>query len=425
MKKVLIKSIFVLAFFVTFSAPALVWADGFTKPRTGHFKGSAVKIYSKGYAHIDIGYYVQKLKDIFFTEEFKKKYPQAELVQKFIDTVGYFAIEDYTVESTMANGKIFSRETIYLNESYPDSVISKLAKLEDKHFKIGSLFTEDDYLFLLALNNFQDFGRIVFGSVIETLKEGGQLPPEVGQVMGFLEFFKVREELLASLGTELDLILFDVPDLQTRIRSPADVFFGVLVPVKDFARAEELVKALGGMLGFSVSSPTFESAEWRFFELFKSGIYLGLSGEWLVITGSPKEFVSLVIRNRSKFHEDLPCGNIFIRINSDRLFKELGKPLIEMLRHKNPKLATKEIAYFFDVASDTDFGKIDVKCSYKCDRIITETVMDDDVLNAVFYLLANGLEYAAIEALQKKEREKKVEEEREEEEEKFDSRVPF
>ncbi len=410
---------------------SLILAVAFTaSAKDEHFKDTAVKIYSKGYTHIDVAYYVEKLKNIFFTEEFKEKHPFAQMVEAFIDRAGYFAITDYTVESYLKGGKVYAQETVNLSDDYPDSLISRVAKLPDRHFKIGSLFTEDDYVLLLAVNNFQEFGKIVLGTAIESAKSAGQLPKEAEQMMGFLQFFALREDLKGALGTELDLILFDFPELKNPPSSPADVFFCVLATVADYPRAQELLKTAGGMLGFSYDKPAFESAEWKFFEIMNSKVYIGISGEWIALTTTPKKLVDAVIANRTKFHEDIPCGNFFMRVNVNRLVHEVGAPAIEFLRAEVPELAVKEIAYFFDVGPDTDFGTLEILCEYRGNRVISTTVMDDEVLNAMFYFLSIGLETAAIKGMEgmmmrKKRMPRDVEKPAVEKEERFDSRVPF
>ncbi len=398
------------------------------KSEDAHFAGSSVKLYSKGYSHIDVGYYIQKLKDIFFTEEFKKKYPVAGMIEKFYRDLGYFAIKDYIYESRMSNVKIYSKETLLLSKDYPDSILYILVQLPDRNFKIGSLFAESDYVFLLAINNYQEVGKILFSKAIDAFKSMGEAPPELNQMMGFLQFFQVREELKDALGKELDILLFDTPNITPPPTSPQDVFFAVITSVENYQKAEELLKTASGVLGFSMNNPSFESSEWRFYEILQSNVFLGLTGEWLVLTSKPKEFVKLVIENRSKFHQDLPCSNVFMRINANRLFRELGEPAIEMLRQKMPSLATREIAYFFDITPNTELGKIEITCTHGPDSFVTVTEMDDEVVNGALYLITNALEFAVMKGMEMKKEHMHMEMEEEEgnyEEEAFDSRVPF
>jgi len=399
------------------------------------FENASIRIYSKSFSVFDVGYYIQKLRDIFFSEEFKEKYPKAVLVENFVNKMGYTSIKSYTVESRTANGKIWAKEVLELGDEFPDSLLFRMSELPDKPFKISSVFSEDDYLFLLAINNFNELGKLCLGTAQEVVSQAGPLPPEAQQIGSMLQFFQFRPELKGAFGDELDIILFDMETLKRGVppSSPKDVFFAVMVPVLDYSRALEFVKSAGGMLGFSADKPSFASAEWKFWELLGSGVSVGLSGEWIVLTASPKRFAELVRQNATKFHEEFPRGNIFLRINTNRLFWEFGQPFMEYLRAKQPNLALKEINYFFDIQRDTDFGKIDVACSFAPGKFTTTYELDDEVINGLLAVVSAGLEFAVLEKMEREQEFEKwmkkesppSEEEEKEREKEFEPRVPF
>ncbi len=397
-----------------------------------HFKDSSVKLYLKTFYHVDVGYYVQKLKDIFFSEKFKKEHPQVELLEKFINKTGYFAITDYEFEKKIVRGKIYMRETIRLSDEYPESTLYQIAQLRDRKFRIGSLFTDQDYLVLVAINNYDDLAKILLEEVSETLRDEKNVPPQFMQILNLLRMFELKEEFAGALGKELDLVLFELPPFKEMASGNMDkIFAAILIPVNDFTSSEALLRNYGGILGFSLDKPSFSSVDWRFWEILNTNFYAGLSGEWFVLTNKPSEFTKLVLENRKKFHKDLPDGNSFIRINADRLFREVIKPIAMQLKRENPKLAEKEIAYFFDIDESTQFGNIDIHTSYRGNRMTTTTTLNDDVVNALFYIISIALESSVLEQMQsdhKARRErmmKRMKKMHERKAKKFDSRVPF
>jgi hypothetical protein len=361
-----------------------------------HFAGAAVKWYSKSYEHIDIAHYVNKARDIFFTEEFKAKHPMAALFEGIFEVAGYFSIEDYECEAYMAHGKCWSKEKLWFNEDYPDSFVYRWYSVPNCEFAIDSFLTEDDYVLLLSLTGvkeksriFIDYMRDVGGVVAEM--EGGDSDIQMG--LGFLQMFELNQELLDSLGNEMDLVLFDVPDVTQEPEGPEWVNAAVMVPVANYEGAKRLLGMVCGMTGSDVSKPGFNTVEWDFYPIAGTSAAFGLNSEWMVICTDYLKFAEFARNVPNKMHEDFPCGSMYIGINVDRLYDELGMPLLTMLKSENPRLADKEIGYFFDVYPETDLGRIEILQTNWCNHVVFETEMDDDVLNLIGYAVCIGLEH--------------------------------
>lgn len=369
-----------------------------------HFAGSALKIYSKGYTHIDLGYYFEKAKDIFFGDEFIRKHPKAAMVREFINTMGYFAISDYEVESRIAQGRIWTRETIYLNDEHPDSLIYRIVQLPDRRFKIGSLLTDDDYVALIAVNNFKEKGKLIFEHILKTMSElprGDEGARKMKQMMGMLQMIQLKPEIIEALGNEIDIVLFEVPDITKPVNGPQDVNAAILVPVADYEQTKKLIGMVGGFAGFDLRKPSFCSTEWRFYDVAGSGVGLGLSHEWLVLATNYKWFARYARMSQTQMHEDLPSGNCFIRINAQKLYDQLGRPALTAARSEYPRLADEAIAYFFDITPDTDFGEIKCLIQFHGDRAVSTFEMDDEVVSGLLFFLCAGLETAAGQELQR------------------------
>lgn len=361
-----------------------------------HFEGAAVKWYSKSYDHIDIAHYVNKARDIFFTEEFKAKHPMAALFEGIFEVAGYFSIDAYECEGYTAHGKCYSKETLWFNEDYPDSFVYRWYGVPNYEFKIDSFLTEDDYVFLMALTGikeksgiFVDYMRDV-GEVVAKA-EGGDSDIQMG--LGFLQMFKVNEELIDSLGNEMDIVIFDVPDITQEPTGPDFINAALMVPVADYTGAKKLVGMAGGMLGLDTENPGFDTVEWDFYPIKGSTAAIGLSSEWLVVCTDYKKFAEFARGVPNKMHKDFPEGSMYIGINVDRLYDELGMPVLTMLKAENPRLADKEIGYFFDVYPETDLGRISVHQTNWDNHVVFESVMDDDVMNLIGYAVCIGLEH--------------------------------
>ena len=382
---------------VIVSLALLVWAMPAAAGDGGY---GAVKFYSKSYAKVDVGYYIDKVQNIFFTEEFKQKHPMARMFEAVFNAVGYTAIEGYECQGKMADGIIWEKETIYLNQDYPDSYLYRLAQLPPRDFKFDNFLAKDDYVALMSINNFKEYGVIYVDMLKQVMgaasqMEGGDGDQEMMALMGMMGMMKLDPEFLSSLGSELDFVLFDVPDLQELERGPEGPDFmnaAIMVPVVDYPGAKKLMGMFAPMMGCDLSKPTFNTPDWNFYSIGGSSAAVGLNAEWMVLVTDYKRFAKFAREVPTKFHEKVPCGNFYMRLNVDRLYKELGKPVATMLTAQNPKLAEKEIAYFFDVTPQTDFGEMELRVYCDDDRMLFYSQMDDDVLNLLGYGLCLGLE---------------------------------
>ncbi len=363
-----------------------------------HFEGAAVKWYSKSYDHIDIAHYVNKARDIFFTEEFKAKHPMAAMFEGIFEVAGHFSIDAYECEGYTAHGKCWSKETLWFNEDYPDSFVYRWYSVPNYDFKIDSFLTEDDYVFLMALTGikeksgiFVDYMRDVGEFVAEMEGRDSDIP----MALGFLQMFEFNQELLDSLGNELDIVFFDVPDITQEPEECTPDFLNaaVMVPVADYTGAKKLVSMAGGMLGLDTENPGFDTVEWDFYPIEDTTAAIGLSSEWLVVCTDYKKFAEFARGVPNKMHEDFPCGSMYLGINVDRLYDELGMPVLTMLKAENPRLAIKEIGYFFDVYPEADLGRISVLQTNWHNHVVFETEMDDDVMNFLSFALCIGLEH--------------------------------
>jgi hypothetical protein len=234
------------------------------------------------------------------------------------------------------------------------------------------------------------------GEVVAEI-EGGDSDINMG--LGFLQMFKLNEELIDSLGNEMDIVIFDVPDITHEPQGPDFVNAAVMVPVADYTGAKKLVGMAGGMLGFNAENPGFNTVEWDFYPIAGSTAAIGLNSEWLVVCTDYKKFAEFARGVPNKMHEDFPEGSMYIGINVDRLYDELGMPVLTMLKAENPRLADKEIGYFFDVYPETDLGRISVHQTNWDNHVVFESVVDDDVMNLIGYAVCIGLEYFMMEKM--------------------------
>jgi len=360
----------------------------------GHFDGSAVKVYSKEYTHIDLGYYFDKARDIFFNEEFLRKHPKARMVKQLVEAAGYFAISEYVLESRMAEGRLCVKETVLLNDEYPDSFIYKMGQLGDRPFRIGSLLNDDDYVVLFAINNFKQKAELIAEYLLNVTsalpEEGGDIK-QMQQALGMLKMFQVKPEVMAALGDEMDFVLFEVPDITKPVCGPQDVKAAVLVPVADYVQAKGIVGMIGGFAGFDAGKPSFCTAEWKFWEV-AGGVGLGLSHDWLVMATDYKEFARFARMSGAEMHEDLSWGNAYMRINVQKLYDQLGRPALTMMRKEYPRLAEDAMAYFFDITPETDFGEIEWRLQQRDNRMLSTFEMDDEVINGILFFICAACE---------------------------------
>lgn len=380
----------------------LVWAMPAAAGRDDY---GAVKYYAKSYEKADVGYYMDKVKNVFFTERMKQKYPMMAMFEVVFNAVGYPAIEGYECEGKVARGVMWDKETVYLNHDYPDSYIYRLAQLPPRDFKFDEFLTKDDYVALMSINNFKEYGVIytdMLKQVMGAMHEMGEGDQEMMAMMGMVGMLKLDPAFLSALGDELDFVLFDAPDpaeLEQGPQGPDFVNAAIMVPVVDYGGAKKLMGMFAPMMGCDLSEPTFSTPEWSFYSAGGSTGGLGLSAEWMVLVTDYKKFAGFARAVPTKYHEKVPCGNLYMRINVDRMYKELGKPVVTMLKADNPRLAEKEIAYFFDVTPETDFGEMEARVYCDGDRMLFYSQMDDDVVNLFFYGVCVGLEYFAMEEM--------------------------
>jgi len=373
----------------------LVWA---MPASAGKDDYGAVKYYSKSYEKADIGYYMDKVKNIFFTEEFKRKHPMARMFEAVFNAVGHPAIEGYECESKMAGGVMWDKETVYLNHDYPDSYIYRFAQLPPRDFKFDNFLNKDDYVALMSINNFKEYAVIytdMLKQVMGAMGEMGEGDQEMMAMMGMMGMLKLDPTFLSALGEEMDFVLFDPPDLAELEQGPEGPDFvnaAIMVPVTDYPGAKKLIGMFAPMMGCDLAKPTFNTPDWSFYSIGGSTAAVGLSGEWMVLVTDYKKFASFARAVPTKFHEKVPCGNLYMRINVDRMYKELGKPVVTMFKAQNPRLAEKEMAYFFDITPQTDFGEMEMRVYCDDDRLICYSQMDDDVMNLFGYGLCLGLE---------------------------------
>jgi len=359
----------------------------------------AVKYYAKSYQKLDIGYYMDKVKDVFFTERMKEKYPLMRLFEAVFNAAGYPAIEGYEGESKLAGGVLREEEVIYLNSDYPDSYLYRLAQLPAREFAFDRFLTKDDYVALMSINNFKEYGVIymdMLKQVMSAAGETGEGDQELMAARGMMGMLKLDPAVLAALGEEMDFVLFDVPDMEALQQCPQGPEFvnaAIMVPVADFTGAKKLLGMLAPMMGCDPKQPSFSTPDWSFYSIQGSAGGVGLSAEWMALVTDYKKFAAFARAVPTKYHQDIPCGNLYMRLNIDRLYKELGKPVVTMLQAENPRLAEKEIAYFFDVTPETDFGEMEVRVVCDRDRMLFYSQMDDDVLNLLLYGVCLGLEH--------------------------------
>ncbi len=386
--------------FITVTLLACVVAVPRVSAAEDRYEGAAVKSYSKSYEHVDIAHYVDKLKDIFFTEEFKAEHPMAVMIEKLIDAYGYFAIDSYEGESVMAHGKVTVKETLWFNEDYPDSFFYRWFTVPNYDFKIGSFLADDDYVLLLSLTGWKERGPI-FVDYMQDVEAamGEEEDADIASALGFLGMFQLNPEMLEALGNEIDFVVFDAPDVTHEPEGPEDFNAALMVPVEDREGVDSLVKMVSGMAGFDMEKPGFSTVEWDFYPLMGTSAGLGVSSEWVVLATNYQKFAEFARGVPTKKHQDLPRGSMYMRVDVDRLYDELGMPLLTMLKAECPQLADKEIGYFFDVYPEADLGACSVHVSNWRDHALFVSEADDDVMNLLGYAVCIAGEYLAREKM--------------------------
>jgi hypothetical protein len=192
----------------------------------------------------------------------------------------------------------------------------------------------------------------------------------------------------AALGDEMDLIIFDPPDLTKNITGPQDFNAAVMIPIVNYDEVKKMLGMVGGMAGFSVEKPEFSTADWNYYPLMGTTAAVGLSHEWLVMTSNYKAFVPIAQKAPYTHHAEVAKGNTYIRLDMNRLYREMGIPLITKMKVDNPKLAQKEIAFFFDITPETDLGFVTMSERHDGLKCISTTTMNDDVYNVFGYVMS-------------------------------------
>jgi hypothetical protein len=206
--------------------------------------------------------------------------------------------------------------------------------------------------------------------------------------LGMLGMIQLNDEMKAALGDEMDLIIFDPPDLTKDITGPQDFNAAVMMPVVNRSEVKKMLGMVGGMAGFNVDKPEFSTADWSFYPLMGTTAAIGLSNDWLVLTTNYKKFMPIAQKAPYAHHAEIAKGNSYIRIDMNRLYREMGMPLITKMKVENPKLAEKEIAFFFDITPQTDLGYITMTERHEGLKCISTMTMNDDVYNIFGYLMS-------------------------------------
>jgi hypothetical protein len=349
-------------------------------------KDSAVKYYAKSYESTDIAAFMDKVKTVFFNDEFKAEHPMAGMFEGIMTVAGYFAIDRYDVEYQVAHGMMTCNETVTLNADYPESFVSRYMAVPDGDWRFDQFLSDGDYVFLMAINGFKEKGNIFK----DYMTQVGQIADEAsgGQAnvnLGPLAMLQLDSEMFAPLGDEMDIVIFDSPDITREPQGPEDFNAAVMIPVEDYKGAMDLIGMAGGMMGFDVKKPGFSTFGWSFYPVMGTSAAIGISHDWMVMVTNYKKFVELAKVAPRKVHSALPKGSTYLRIDVDRLYKEMGKPAIAMLKEKNPNSLEPQFAQLFDIEPGTDLGAITCFGSHHKFKARYTTTMDDDVFNLMMY----------------------------------------
>ena len=352
----------------------------------GDTKDSAVKYYAKSYESTDIAYYMDKVKEVFFNDEFKAEHPMAGLFEGILTVAGYFAIERYDIEYKVERGMMTCNETMTLNADYPESFVSRYMAVPNGDWRFDQFLSDDDYIFLMAINGFKEKGDIFKDYMMEVGKIANEASGgEANMNLGPLAMLQLDAEMFAPLGDELDIVIFDSLDITREPQGPEDFNAAIMIPVDDYKGAMELVGMAGGMLGFDAKKPGFSTFGWSFYPVMGTTAAIGISHDWLVMVTNYKKFVDIARMAPSKTHAALPNGSTYLRIDVDRLYNEMGKPAIAMLKEENPNSLEPQFAQLFDIKPGTDLGAITIFESHGKFKSQSTTTMDDDVFNLIAY----------------------------------------
>lgn len=349
-------------------------------------KDSAVKYYAKSYESTDIAYYMDKVREVFFNDEFKAEHPMAGMFEGIFTAAGYFAIERYDIQYEVRRGMMTCNEMMTLNADYPDSFVSRYMAVPNGEWRFDKLLSDGDYVFLLAINGFKEKGNIFRDYMMEVGKiadeaTGGQTSMDMAPLM----MLQLDSEMFAGLGDEMDIVVFNTPDLSKPING-CPVNAAIMIPVKDYEGVKKMVAMAGGFAGFDVSEPSYSTFGWSCYAVpGTTNTAICMNREWVALVSDYKAF-SEVIRDASrKEHKPIPCGSTYMRIDVDRLYKEMGKPLVQMLKEENPNSLEPQFAQLFDIKPGTDLGAITLFESHGKFKSHYTTTMDDDVFNLMAY----------------------------------------
>ncbi len=349
-------------------------------------KDSAVKYYANSYESLDIAYYMDKIKAVFFTDEFKAKHPMAGMFEGILTAAGYFAIERYDIECEMSRGMMTIKETMVINNDYPNSFVSRYIAVPNGEWRFDKFLSDGDYVFLLAVNGFKEKGPIFMDYMMEAGKAANEASGGQANInFGPLGMIQMKPEMLASLGNEMDIVLFDPPDFSRDIQGPEDFNAAIMIPVEDYEGAKKLVGMAGGMLGFNPAKPGHSTLGWTFYPIMDTTVAIGLSHDWFVIVTNYKKFSGLARRVHTKELRPVAKGSTYMRIDVDRLYNEMGKPLIAKMKKENPRSLEPQFAQLFDIKPGTDLGAITFFEAHRKLKAHFTTTMDDDVFNLMAY----------------------------------------
>lgn len=377
------------------SAPALADMKGDTKD-------SAVKYYAKSYESADIAYYMDKVREVFFNDKFKAEHPMAGMFENILTVAGYFAIERYDIQYEVRRGMMTCNKTMTLNADYPESFVSRYMAVPNGEWRFDQFLSDGDYVFLLAINGFKEKGNIFKDYMMEVGKIADEASGGEANVnLGPLAMLQLDAEMFAPLGNEMDIVIFDSPDITREPQGPEDFNAAIMIPVDDYKGAMELVGMAGGMIGFDVKKPGFSTLGWSFYPIMGTTAAIGISHEWLVMVTNYKKFADIARMAPHKAHAPIPDGSTYMRIDVDRLYNEVGKPVIAMLKKENPNSLEPQFAQLFDIRPGTDLGTITFFETHSKLKSHYKTTMDDDVFNLMAYAFGIVMESVIAEKLGK------------------------
>jgi hypothetical protein len=378
---------------ILFAAPAFAH-------NKGDFEGTAVKTYYKSYDSFQFSYYMDKVNAIFFSDEFKAEHPMANFFEALVDAVGYESFEQFDVYEEMTHGEYRMKETIWLNDKAPDSFIYRWLTVPDSGWKFPEFVSDGDYICLMAINNVKEKAPI-FMDYMSNIGKAAALMGENEPNMNFgpLGMLQLNDEMSAAIGDEMDLIVFDVKDL-SKLNGSCPVNAAIMVPIENYEAVKKMLGMVGGMAGFNVDKPGFSTADWSYYPIpGTTGSAIGLNHDWLVMVSNYKEFMPIAQKAPYKSHQALAKGNTYIRIDMNRLYREVGIPAVTKLKMENPKLAEKEIAFFFDITPNTDLGYITMTEQHHGKSCVSTVTMNDDVYNMFGYIFSLVAEDIAMEQM--------------------------